>query len=209
MNTAVETYNLADIQLLQNEVSPNYMIWQPEENYLILGKSNTAEQALFIEKVLEDKLKVFKRPSGGQSVILSPKTLVIAVKLQIGGEINVHKYFALINKQIIKALASLGVEHLSLKGISDIAIKDKKILGSSMYKKKDVLFYHAVLNLSEEVSLMEKYLKHPTKEPDYRKGRSHKHFVGSLKESGYDMEPLYLKKQLDTYFSAWDFFAKN
>jgi lipoate-protein ligase A len=53
--------------------------------------------------------------------------------------------------------------------------------------------------------MMEKYLKHPTKEPDYRKGRSHKDFVSSLKESGYDIEPLYLKKQLDTYFSAWDF----
>lgn len=209
MNTAVETYNLADIQLLNNAFPQNHMIWQPDKQYLILGKSNTAEQALFMEKVLEDKLKVFKRPSGGQTVILSPKTLVIAVKLQIGEDINVHKYFPLINTQIIKALASLGVQHLSLKGISDIAIKDKKILGSSMYKKKDVLFYHAVLNLAEEVSMMEKYLKHPTKEPDYRKGRSHKDFVSSLKESGYDMEPLHLKKQLDTYFSAWDFFGKN
>jgi lipoate-protein ligase A len=79
----------------------------------------------------------------------------------------------------------LGIENLNSKGISDLSIGDKKIMGSSMYLKGNDLFYHAVLNVSEEVSLISKYLKHPKKEPDYRKGRPHNEFVTSLHAEGY------------------------
>ena len=42
-----------------------------------------------------------------------------------------------------------------------------------------------MLNISEDAEVFEHYLKHPVKEPDYRKGRSHKDFVTSLKAEGY------------------------
>lgn len=70
-------------------------------------------------------------------------------------------------------------------GISDNTISGKKILGSAIYRNKDKLLYHAVLNLSEPASTFEKYLKQPVKEPDYRNGRKYIDFVTSLKDNGY------------------------
>ena len=39
-------------------------------------------------------------------------------------------------------------------------------MGSSMFTKNKTIFYHGVLNISEDVELIEKYLKHPSKEPN-------------------------------------------
>jgi lipoate-protein ligase A len=116
---------------------------------------------------------------------LSPNTLVISVKLPLNNEIKTHHYFKLINNSIIDALSELDVKQLGNKGISDISIGVKKILGSSIYRKQQTLFYHAVLNISEPVENISLYLKHPKKEPDYRLGRIHEEFVTSLKNEGY------------------------
>ena len=47
------------------------------------------------------------------------------------------------------------------------------------------MLYHAVLNVSMKVEVLERYIAHPPREPDYRKGRPHKDFVTSLSELGY------------------------
>lgn len=179
----IKKYDLPDFSIYESDKN-SFHIWQPEETYVILGTSNKPEDALNERNIFDDNIQVYKRPSGGQSVILTPNTLVIAV-LKIEEQIKAPKtFFKEINSLIINALEQLGVTNLSHKGISDIAIREKKILGSSMYRNKEKNFYHAVLNVSESADIFEKYLKHPVKEPDYRKGRSHKDFVTSLKECG-------------------------
>jgi len=85
-------------------------------------------------------------------------------------------------------------------GISDIAISGKKILGSAIYRSKDALLYHAVLNLGEPATTFERYLRHPSKEPDYRLGRSHSEFVTSLKEKGYNQSYHQLESELSLSF---------
>ena len=88
-------------------------------------------------------------------------------------------------------------------GISDITMAGKKILGSSIYRSKEALLYHAVLNLGEPASTFERYLKHPTKEPDYRQGRSHSEFVTSLKEIGYTKSYHHMENELSLTFERY------
>ena len=185
MTVDVLKYDLADYSIFNSNKDFDYYLWIPDKNYIVLGRSNKPELALNISNVNNDNIKVYKRPSGGQTVVLSPKTLVISVKTQIAKEINTQKYFSQINQKIIDTLSLMGVQQLAQKGISDISIRDKKILGSSIYLRKHILFYHAVLNICESPDFISKYLKHPGKEPDYRKHRSHKEFITSLFAEGY------------------------
>lgn len=187
MTIEVQKYDLKDYSIFESNKDYDYYLWHPDDNYIILGRANNPEASLETSLVEADQVKVYKRPSGGETVILTPNTLVISVKQKIGNELNTQKYFKEINDKIMDALSTLGVQDLSMKGISDISIGNKKILGSSIYLRKKILFYHAVLNISESVDVISKYLKHPTKEPDYRKGRSHKEFVTSLSEQGYKL----------------------
>jgi lipoate---protein ligase len=195
----IKKYDLPDFVIYESTKN-TFRIWQPEETYIVLGTSNKPEESLNEENILNDHIQVYKRPSGGQSVVLTPKTLVIAV-LKIETEIKAPKlFFQEINSIIISALEEFGVKNLFHKGISDIAIGEKKILGSSMYRNKEKNFYHAVLNISESTDLFERYLKHPVKEPDYRKGRTHKDFVTSLKNEGCNLNIDEIKKSLDLNF---------
>jgi lipoate-protein ligase A len=122
--------------------------------------------------------------------------LVIALKLPTNSLDKIHDAFIVANDLIKSALQKLGVEHIRSRGISDICIGEMKILGSAIYKKPDSVFYHAVLNVSEDVQLIDRYLKHPKREPDYRKGRNHTAFVSSLWEQSYTMDISALKKAI-------------
>lgn len=184
----VHKYDLKDFSIFTSENDNDFFLWVPDDKYLVLGRADKPEVSLKIDEVINDNIKVYKRPSGGGTVILTPNTLVLSVKVKVGNKLNVHKYFNQFNDVIINALSGLGVKNLYMKGISDISIGNKKILGSSIYKRKDTLFYHSVLNISESVDVISKYLKHPPKEPDYRKGRPHSDFVTSLHAEGYKLQ---------------------
>lgn len=185
----VQPYNLPDEALMDSLADEaDYLVWRPEKTVLVLGQSNELEKSVHTSLAEADQVEVMKRPSGGESVILSPQTLVISVRLISDKLENPSVYFKQINGSIMDSLHSLGVQKLAYRGISDIAVEHKKILGSSIYRKKRMVFYHAVLNISEDTALISKYLKHPGKEPDYRQGRSHKEFVTSLHEAGYHLD---------------------
>ncbi len=188
-----KTYNLPDYMILHHDKDADYHIWQPDKTYVVLGRSNRiTEESVYVHKVMEDSIEVYKRPSGGEAVVLSPNMLVISVKLPLLNKLRTHRQFSHINHSITKALEKAGIRQLNSKGISDIAIGMKKILGSSIYRTEKSVFYHAVLNISEPVSTISKYLKHPSREPDYRKGRNHTEFVTSVMHEGFrtDIESL-------------------
>jgi lipoate---protein ligase len=177
------------------------MIWLPDQNYIVLGASNDPENSLFAENVIGENIPVYKRPSGGQSVMITPGTIVISVLLN-GSEERPKEVFNKINSWIMISLAALGIDGLSMKGISDIAIGEKKILGSSMFRKKEKIFYHAVLNVSEDPEHLERFLKHPLKEPDYRKNRRHRDFVTSVHDSGNAVSRQELIDSLKKVFTS-------
>ncbi|MFC2092576.1 hypothetical protein ACFLSV_01625 [Bacteroidota bacterium] len=197
---AIETnkYNLPDIEILANKnSSTSFYVWIPDKTYLILGRSNNLESSLIQNRLKKDSIKVFKRPSGGETVALTPNTLVISAVI-ISEELkNTRKYFRIYNQRIIDVLEKQGIDNLSHKGISDIALNNKKVLGSAIYRTKGKLFYHSVLNVSEPVSTIEKYIKHPNREPDYRNGRKHSEFVTSLSAEGFKKNITKLKNSLE------------
>ncbi len=191
------SYNLPDYAILHSDKQADYAVWQPDKTYIVLGRSNRiTDDSVYMEKATEDGVEIYKRPSGGEAVVLSPDMLVISVKLPVENPLKTHQYFRLINNSIIDALHKSGISDVHQKGISDISIGIKKILGSSIYRKEKTVFYHAVLNISGSVAIISRYLKHPSKEPDYRKGRDHAEFVTSLRQEGYNTAPEDLKKAL-------------
>lgn len=184
----IKKYDLPDFQIFFNdEKKSGCIFWVPDDYYIVLGNSNKPEHNLVFRNVINDEIDVYKRPSGGETVILSPNTLVFSVKITVDKFRNPSKHFEYFNNKVIEGLKTLGIENLKYRGISDIAIGDRKILGSSIYRKRKAVFYHAVLNVSEPIETIERYIKHPTKEPDYRKGRTHTDFVTSLYNEGYPL----------------------
>jgi lipoate-protein ligase A len=201
----IRKYDLPDIDIFYDDDNPaGFFIWVPDDFYVVLGNSNKPEQNLIEKHIRDDDVTVYKRPSGGETVILTPRTMVLSVKMTLEHFSNPTAHFRYFNQKIIDALSDLGVEDLHYRGISDIAIGERKILGSSIYRKRKILFYHAVLNVSESVDTIARYIKHPVKEPDYRSGRSHHEFVTSLHAEGYKLSMKQLRRSLAEYLKTVD-----
>ncbi len=182
----IKPYDLPDAELLEDNTSSyRYMVWEPGFLCIVLGQSNQPDQSVYIEQAEVDNVPVYRRPSGGEAVVLSPGTLVVSILKRGDGLRSPGLYFNAYNEKIMQALRGLGIKNLSANGISDICIGNQKILGSSIYRNKDRVFYHGVLNRAESVDVIERYLEHPLREPAYRDGRCHRDFITSLAQQGY------------------------
>ena len=197
----VSEYNLPDIQLMHEETNM-FLLWIPNKSYIVLGASNNAKDAVVEESTLRDNISVLKRRTGGQTVMLTSNNIIISAVITDESVMKPKEVFNRFNDLIIGAIGKNHTVKFSTRGISDIAMGEKKILGSSMYRGKEKLFYHAVLNFDEPSTTFQKYLKHPSNEPDYRKGRMHHEFVTSLKETGYTESIYHLKEKLHEALSS-------
>ncbi len=199
----LEEYDLADRILFEKEShTPSFMIWEPAGTVVVLGASNSLEDSIVTDNLRKYNARIIKRRSGGQSVVLTGKTLVISIKLKRDKR-SAFLYFKTLTGLIIEGLISSGILYPEVNGTSDITLNGKKISGSSIYRNRDFLLFHAVINISEPVSTFDELLKHPIREPDYRKGRKHSEFITSIREEGFDKESEVLKIKIRTKISNY------
>jgi len=157
-----------------------YRTWEPEWTAVVLGRSNQPETEVHEAHCQADGIPVMRRIGGGGTVVLSPGVVVISVAAQVQQQFHYQEYFHQINELVIGALQQLGIKGLSQQGHSDICLDDRKILGSSMYGSRKLIFYTASLLVSNDLGLIDRYLRHPSLEPDYRQGRPHQDFLTTL-----------------------------
>jgi lipoate-protein ligase A len=190
-------------QVLKNDRHTPYrfLIWVPEAVFVVLGRGNNAAESVYLEMVRSHGVKVVQRPTGGEAVLLTPHMLVISLVRNGNGPLRSATYFQAYTGAIIDALRKLDVAETALKGISDITIGDKKIAGTSLYRNAGQVFFHGVLNVSEDPRLLERYLRFPARSPAYRRQRTHSEFVTSLQAEGYDLSPLELQNALAESFA--------
>jgi len=191
--------NLDEDMLLRKygDAEHSLRIWAPDCSVVVLGRSNKSETEVYVERANKDNVEIVKRMGGGGTVVLTSGVLVISIAKNVSKDYYNNEYFRKINDLIISSLSRLGVRRLEHNGISDISINDKKILGSSIYRRKKLLFYQASLMVNPDTGLISRYLRHPSKEPEYRKSRGHGDFMTTLEMEGY---PLSLEEVKDSLF---------
>ncbi len=92
--------------------------------------------------------------------------------------------FAAISARIAGACAACGVTGVHQAGVSDLALDDRKIGGSCLWRTRGILYYSTTLLVDPDWDLIDRYLPHPPREPEYRRGREHRRFLVSLAAVG-------------------------
>jgi len=180
----IKPYNYDDDLVTEVEKSrkPGAKVYRAPLTAVVLGKGSNPEVELNIDAIEEDGIPILQRHGGGCSVVIDPGNLVISVVLPVEGIKDNRKYFDRITKWLIDKLREAGLNGVQQRGISDLAIGDRKIGGSAIYRTRDILYYSTTLLMTADLSLMDRYLKYPPREPDYRKGRIHLDFVMNVGE---------------------------
>lgn len=155
---------------------------------VVIGKGGKQELELVREAIAVDGIPLLQRPGGGCSVVLDPGNLIVSAVLPVPGIGAITSSFAALSAWMIAGLGSCGVSGVEQRGVSDLAIGDRKIGGSCIYRTRNLLYYSTTLLVDPDLDLIERYLLHPPREPEYRRSRRHRDFLGALRAFGWDRE---------------------
>lgn len=166
---------------------PLYRIYEPEATCIVLGAGRPAEGDVDLAAAGRDGIPVLRRKGGGGTVVLGPGQAVLALVTEVSSPFRNREYAVEIAGWFSRALERLGVVGVETRGISDLAIRERKILGSSIYRSRHVLFYQASLLVDMDTRTFGRYLRYPSRVPDYRQGRSHEEFCTTLAAEGHGL----------------------
>ena len=169
----------------------------------MLSRGRTPERELFVERCRRDRVPVLVRPSGGGAVVLAPGVVAASVLAYAEPDERFPEpYFRRFSTQAIEALGTCGVAGVVVRGVSDLCLGERKIAGSSLRLWQGRVLFQVALLVEVDVALLERYLRMPSREPTYRRGRSHRDFVTTLKMEGHTVSAPDVTAALRSTFSA-------
>lgn len=180
-----------------------FRFFETQRAVVVLANSNTVENEVQADVCAQKGIPVLTRKGGGGTVVLSPGCLVLTLAFYASDVFSNARYFSAVNELWIKALKENGIGGLAQGGISDITAGDKKIAGTSLFRKKHLLVYQGSLLVNPRIDLIESCLKHPTREPDYRNKRGHREFLTSVQMLGYSISAENLGLACTEFFNKF------
>lgn len=162
--------------------TPRVAVYAVDETMVVLGRGSDAAVELARGPIDAHGVPIRRRRGGGCSVVLDPGNVVASVVFPTRGFTENQAWFDAITRWMIGAFERIGIEGVYHDGISDLVLGDRKVGGSCIHRTVDSLYYSVSLLVQPDIEQVEDYLRHPPKEPDYRRGRSHRDFMGSLAE---------------------------
>ncbi len=180
--------------------------WEPREHFVVVGYANKIASEINIAACEARAVPVYRRCSGGGTVVQGPGCLNYSLILRITADGPLHN-IAVANQFIMrqnrKAIESVGrvtpcAPHdggqrtarpaIAIRGHTDLAIGDRKFSGNSQRRRKQFLLFHGTFLLHFDLALISELLPLPSKQPDYREHRSHAEFLTNLNASADQSE---------------------
>jgi lipoate-protein ligase A len=169
------------IAAVRADGQPHLRVYPAPRPEVVLGRGGKARRELIEAQVRAEGLPVSRRRGGGGAVVLDPGNVIVSLALPSPGVGGIRDAFDRLTGWVIDGLRRAGVPDVTQGGTSDLVLADRKVGGSCLYQGPGVLFYSTTLLQDPDVERMERILAHPPREPDYRRGRSHRDFVGRLR----------------------------
>jgi lipoate-protein ligase A len=157
--------------------------WEPRECFVVTGFSNAVARETNLDACRRAGVGVFRRCSGGGTVLQGPGCLNYSLALKIAGRPELETIPAA-NRHIMgrhcEALSAALGRPVEVRGVTDLAIGGQKFSGNAQRRKRRALIFHGTFLLRFDLGLMENFLTMPSRQPDYRLGRPHADFLTNL-----------------------------
>ena len=170
------------IAAVKRDRQPRVKVYKLDFTAVVLGRGSKADTEIDLDSCRVDEIPIYQRHGGGCAVVIDPGNVIVSIVLPVNGFADNRRYFDRISQLLIDKLDEIGITGVYQDGVSDLVMNSLKIGGSCIRRTKDYLYYSTTILVNPEIALMDMYLSHPPREPDYRDGRSHDNFLGCLSE---------------------------
>jgi lipoate-protein ligase A len=159
-------------------------VWTCARRAVVLGVSRDLEAEVDVRECLRRDVALLRRASGGGTVLIGPGTVQYAFVLphRAGAEppsLDLVKRAC--NRSVRHALSQSGIEaNLDVDPSGDLRAGDRKIGGLALRRQRGATLLHGTLLAEADLDLVAALLRHPQREPAWRRGRSHREFLANL-----------------------------
>jgi len=147
---------------------------------VVIGRGGKPDLELDLDAIGADSAPVYRRRGGGCAVVLDPGNLLVSAAAPMPGVGGVTSAFAAFTGWVVDGLATAGIPGVAGAGVSDLVLEDRKVGGSCIYRTRGLVYYSTTLLVDPDLERVARYLPHPPREPEYRRGRPHRDFMGTL-----------------------------
>ena len=124
---------------------PRWRVYEPRRRVIVLGAAGAADLDVHAAAAAAAGIEIRRRRGGGGTVLLGPGQVVVALVTEVDHPYRNREYAHAVNDWLIDALHGDGVRGIEQRGISDLAIGGRKIAGTSVFRRRRILFYQASL----------------------------------------------------------------
>lgn len=183
-NLALEEWLLeqAEQGCLEDEV---LRIWPASQPFIVIGRGSRIAGEVNLEAAQQAGVPVLRRISGGASIVAAPGCLMYALFLSYERRPHLRMLDAAhetVMQSLVGALGPLE-PRLTYDGTCDLVVSGRKVSGNSVRCRRDWMLYHGTLLIDMDLSLLDRFLLHPPREPEYRQKRKHSDFTTNLRLS--------------------------
>jgi lipoate-protein ligase A len=160
--------------------------WESPEIFVVVGYANKIAVEVNVENCLAKQIPILRRCSGGGTVLQGRGCLNYSLILRIAERSplasisSANKFIMERNRAAIESAINNPQSTISVSGHTDLAIDGLKFSGNSQRRKKNFLLFHGTFLLNFNLALVSEFLRMPSKQPDYRRERSHGEFLTNL-----------------------------
>lgn len=180
-------------------------IWEPKNHFIVLGHSNRIDSEVDVAACESERLSIFRRLSGGGTVMQGPGCLNYSLILRNGVDIplGIAESFQVVLEHHKQCIQEMIGDCVDIAGVSDLVIDGRKFSGNAQYRKRRFTLVHGTFLLNLDPAIVARCLRLPSKQPVYRQNRSHDSFMRNL-----HLDPNGVRKALKAAWSASDQFTE-
>ncbi|MBI4556035.1 MAG: lipoate--protein ligase family protein [Candidatus Hydrogenedentes bacterium] len=187
-NLALDEVILDDVETGRAEETLRF--WESPTMFVVLGVSQPVRQEVREQACLRDGIPILRRCSAGGCVLQGPGCLNYSLLLSHERRLEIRTLrgsYCHILGRIARAFERRGLS-LHHKGVSDLALKGRKVSGNAQKRRRNAILHHGTLLYGMDTDAMEKYLREPAERPVYRGERTHRGFVTHLPLSADELQ---------------------
>ena len=157
--------------------------WEPDQHFVVVGYANRIAAEVNVVACETAGIPIFRRCSGGGTILQGPGCLNYSLVLQTdesGPTRTISETNVLVMQTNRKALEPLLEERIEIRGHTDLSINNMKFSGNAQRRRRRFLLFHGSFLLRFDLELIEQFLPLPSRQPDYRQGRSHRDFLRNI-----------------------------